>query len=391
MFCSLEKQCEIIDINELEIPFYGIVVKKIVLKLCRLPLFISFIYIPYNLIINRNEHIFNGLTSMANIPIVTPQYLSEIDTFKQFMFRIANLGFANRHQFEEIWMTLLGVLSDCFCLITQNRPLEALNDCLTMSKLVIIAITNLLYNAHTNNNNTNNCSKKINPSLSSSSSSIFGPKFELIRSITKRTFKAFDDKSKVYNEPILNNSYTYKFKSINECLFELKNCPNLENRMAQSSPNTIDLYSCIQFILDFYLQQIKLFTKTIYFPIITEIAKSTLIISELIVDTNQYKKFDEIFNELSKIAHRFDDEILNQFVSVGLCKSHLILADKNISSIELQKEIIVERSFKEFYLPSRIYAIQAIEYLIEGHLIENKDINSLLDYIVKHLNSEHVL
>ena len=68
-------------------------------------------------------------------------------------------------------------------------------------------------------------------------------------------------------------------------------------------------------MIDYYAQQIRslLNKNLIHFPIITEIARSTLILSELFVDRNQYRNALNLFIDLQKIVENYDDENHDHF------------------------------------------------------------------------------
>ena len=420
MFHSLENNFDQ-NLDEGKIPpLYHRMIQRIVLNLCRLPNFNSLIYIPYNLLNSQNPNIWNGIQSLTNISIMASQFLCETETFKQFLFRIANIGFVNRRQFEEIWMTLLGVFSESFSLISQysrqgygSGSMEELSEYIILTKLVIMAITNLLYNANTILSNNHYHSDYSISDLYDNNIDVdkehivsFGEKYEQIHHIIHRKFHTDEQTIKLYNDPILNRSFYYKFKSIHEFHFDSVGRNQSESTSSSpiSSPSTstipinnnvqtsIDLYSCIQFLIDFYAQQIQpyLSKNAIYFPIVTEMAKSTLILSELFVDRNQYRRVLELFIDLQKIVDNYDDEILGQFIGTGFCKFYAILGNSD-EQLERQKKHMFERNFKEFFLPTRIHSINAIEYLIDGQIVKSKDLQPLLDYIAKHLSTEHIM
>ncbi|KAH7639233.1 hypothetical protein HUG17_3266 [Dermatophagoides farinae] len=420
MFHSLENNFDQ-NLDEGKIPpLYHRMIQRIVLNLCRLPNFNSLIYIPYNLLNSQNPNIWNGIQSLTNISIMASQFLCETETFKQFLFRIANIGFVNRRQFEEIWMTLLGVFSESFSLISQysrqgygSGSMEELSEYIILTKLVIMAITNLLYNANTILSNNHYHSDYSISDLYDNNIDVdkehivsFGEKYEQIHHIIHRKFHTDEQTIKLYNDPILNRSFYYKFKSIHEFHFDSVGRNQSESTSSSpiSSPSTstipinnnvqtsIDLYSCIQFLIDFYAQQIQpyLSKNAIYFPIVTEMAKSTLILSELFVDRNQYRRVLELFIDLQKIVDNYDDEILGQFIGTGFCKFYAILGNSD-EQLERQKKHMFERNFKEFFLPTRIHSINAIEYLIDGQIVKSKDLQPLLDYIAKHLSTEHII
>ncbi|KPM08827.1 hypothetical protein QR98_0073520 [Sarcoptes scabiei] len=191
----------------------------------------------------------------------------------------------------------------------------------------------------------------------------------------------------------------------------------IEKNLNSCEEDYIDQYSCIQFLIDFYHQQTRccIENNNLYFPVFTEIAKSCLVISNLFVERGQFRAVFELFIELDRIAEIYEDEILNQTLCTGFCKlSKLFLASSKSSMhsqdplshrFDLNEEITInddliiqkhrkmgiEKNFKEFFLPTRIHAIEAIEFLFEYNSIKSKDLQPLLDYLIKHFNTEHVM
>ncbi|UXI20086.1 beta-amyloid-like protein [Sarcoptes scabiei] len=414
---------------ERSIPLLEICLKRLVLRFSHSPLFNSIIYIPHCLFDVKNENIWHKMIPFEknpleqnsklnlNLPIVPANLLCQIETFREFMFRVTNLGFDSKRKFEEIWMTLLGVMSECFSNIIERISSEELNEYLILTKSAIITITNLLYN-----------SNRIHSTEIRRTKSKFefqSNNFESIRKIIDQHCDEYDSTCEIYNRNILNRSFMYESKPIRLLANEDgKNLNDNSIRMVEIEKNLnsceedyIDQYSCIQFLIDFYHQQTRccIENNNLYFPVFTEIAKSCLVISNLFVERGQFRAVFELFIELDRIAEIYEDEILNQTLCTGFCKlSKLFLASSKSSMhsqdplshrFDLNEEITInddliiqkhrkmgiEKNFKEFFLPTRIHAIEAIEFLFEYNSIKSKDLQPLLDYLIKHFNTEHVI
>jgi len=101
------------NINYLQITQFECI-NEIIIRLARLPLVNSFILTPpvlwrqnlWPLSLDKQDEF------KTNFPLVTHDILiRDINILDSFCDRILKLGWTNRRQFEEIWMTLMGVLS----------------------------------------------------------------------------------------------------------------------------------------------------------------------------------------------------------------------------------------------------------------------------------------
>ena len=363
--------------------------KQIVLHLVKLPFFNSMIYVPFNLYFKEQSHVWKEITFSgdfhSNIPIVSPNYLMEIDMFKQFLFRISSIGFVNRIQFEEIWMTLLGVFSENLTILnSEARHEDDLKENIFLTQLVIKALTILLQKTRSSNYLFSEGGQFVKQS--------FGDRFELIRDQLNRKFVELTENSHLYNSLHYNEHFSdsLSVEVLQKRLSGIKSQKlsfKMETKIEME--NSIDLYSCLHFLVDLYLQTVQNFAQNniILFPILSEIARSCLLLSDMFVEKTHFHTLLQISNELEKIVDHYEDEILSQFVIVTLAKSYAVLSLSD-ETIERQKKLIIDQYFKDFFLPTRIEAVRSIKYLLNcPNLVSNKDLLSIWEYIGKHFDN----
>lgn len=102
---------ERIQNNIVEMPeFFFKPIKSILISLSRLPLVNSYVLTP-PMVWQQGWEV--ELTGSFNtqVPPLPIEFLQEIDVLEEFIFRTTLLGWTSRQQFEEMWMSLLSVLS----------------------------------------------------------------------------------------------------------------------------------------------------------------------------------------------------------------------------------------------------------------------------------------
>lgn len=380
MFHYLEEEWQLKKINAPQL--LHSLLKDIILKLARFPFVNSLLYVPHNLFVTKNANVWNGVTFTGpfgtKIPIVAAHFLNEKGTIKQFSFRISHLSYSGRIQFEEIWMTLLGVFSETLSTLSQTTSDNSMSECVAFSRLVIAAITDLLCNTQPD--------PSPNPvAFNSYRASLKNSKFGLIEHTIEKKMYEIEDSLKQYNRPHFTYHSVYESKKFIE-----KASPD---DPSDFDPNTsIDLYSCIQFLIDLYMQTVKSYSQRnlIFFPILTEIAKSCLYVSDLFVEKNQYMTMLELFWQLASFVEQYDDEVLNQYVIVGVAKCYSILGTTD-EYFDKHKRVLIEQHFKDFHLLTRINAIRGLKFLTNSSRISLKDLQPIMEYLGKHLTAEHVM
>lgn len=470
-------------------PVLGRLLEELVISLAQLPFVNSLVYLPYSLFARKTGgHYHQSLTATASpsgqhsfwreasfsgdfhtsTPIIGAQYLSnDLDLFRSFARRIELLGFVNRVQFEEIWMTLLGVYSDNLTFMSlqakQQQPSISgernteLNDSLQLGQLVVRSVTTLLLTAAGRNTGKNHhhhhhqqsspvrqsdLRQNLHPHhhrlqdrrrTSKQSSSTFGDRFELIREALSRRSSELEEVLAQYNasstttssSPCLQFADAWEGMGLGSSCGSRSFCSSSGSRNAssESSPTgdsssssaqassndtSVDLYSCLHFLIDLYLQTVQVLTSggstttgqkdshplsTVCFPVFAEIGRSCLAVSELLfTEKSQYAKLLTLLHELARLVDAYEDELLNQSVIVALARTHAVLGFSD-ETIERAKRLVLEQHFKDFFLPTRIGAVRSVKHLLESRLLPltTKELAPVCDYIAKHFTNEHCM
>lgn len=168
---------------------------------------------------------------------------------------------------------------------------------------------------------------------------------------------------------------------------------NGSNANKTISPNQekseIDLNSCLHFLLDLYGQLLSA-QQSIQLPLLTEICKSTVLLSDLFTERMQFEWLLDTFLELYRMAQISEDEIMTQYLIVGICKSSAVLGLETEQIVDKCKKCI-ETSLKSHYLPTRIAAIHGLKYILEFRGVGANGKETIFlpiasDYLLKHLS-----
>ncbi|KAJ8968862.1 hypothetical protein NQ317_016785 [Molorchus minor] len=328
-------------------------------------------------------------------PPLSIELLQELDVLEEYIFRITLLGWTSRQQFEETWMCLLSVL----CSPLDNLDPVEVNDAIHGSSLAIKAITSLL-------SQTLMCPTAGHPNVSKllhvsrdltiSDDSISIRKLRKVLDIIKQKYNECSHvftKSEMINVfdqrnfEKLNNKYSYGQMSIKYFLMatdivqedEENSVPAVivRNRKKTLEECGLDINSCLQFLLDYYTQLMKPQSLT-NIRILPDAIRSTVIISDLFTDKSQFSWMLDVFLELSKL-HAVEDELLHQYLIVGVCKAVGVLTP-DIETFEQVKKLLIQY-LKSPYLSSRIASLYGLLYVLEGC--------KLMEYVQLNLNTNN--
>lgn len=99
--------------------YFAATLRPVVFKLARFPLVNSFVMVPSSLW--RPGHFDTAFDGSFGTKCATPSSdeLRDVEVLNSFVYRIKHIGWISRVQFEELWMSLLGVLS-----IVQNEEVS---------------------------------------------------------------------------------------------------------------------------------------------------------------------------------------------------------------------------------------------------------------------------
>lgn len=84
----------------------------------------------------------------------------------------------------------------------------------------------------------------------------------------------------------------------------------------------------------------------------------------------------DVFLELSKV-HTVEDELLHQYLIVGICKAAAVLTP-DLETYENIKKLLIQY-LKSSFLPSRISCLHGFLYILEGCKLSNITIGGISD------------
>ncbi|CAG2167101.1 unnamed protein product, partial [Oppiella nova] len=390
--------------------------KKVILLTARLPLVNSFIMVPISVWNFKNDGVWNPTFSGdfgTVVPTIPSEYLHYKEILNQFSFRVMSLGWNSRVQFEEIWMTLLGVLGANSAYVeSAEDQSERINICITATK----AITELLLLSTLSPQPGNPIKSRFvyqkNEKMATFLHSTHGVKLQLVReplisAISSLTTTNDESLHNVYdlgqiciqllrhsikssNSNELSPSLSSTSSSSDYSPLSPVNTSNINKNMSTNSDKLeIDLNSCLHFLLDLFGQLLTA-QQSMQLPLLTEICKSIVFLSDLFTERIQFEWLLDTFLELHRMAQISEDEIMSQYLIVGICKSSAVLGLENEQIVDKCKKCI-EASLKSHYLPTRIATIHGLKYILEFRGIgsngrETAFLPIASDYILKHLS-----
>lgn len=157
----------------------------------------------------------------------------------------------------------------------------------------------------------------------------------------------------------------------------------------------LDTRSCLQFLQELYGQWLT--TPETPLSLLTETVRSMLALSDLFSEPAQFRWMFDHFNEIQKV-HPIEDEILNNLLRLGICKSIAVLGLAEPDLLERTRKSL-EAGFKAANLPTRMGCLQSTLYLLQ---CENPQVTSevntnilpfVLDYLqtyLQHYATPHV-
>ncbi|KAG1678706.1 Huntingtin [Nymphon striatum] len=160
----------------------------------------------------------------------------------------------------------------------------------------------------------------------------------------------------------------------------------------------LDIHSCLHFLLDLYSQwmspQIPQHATDIPInktplSLLTEVTRSVVLLSDIFTERAQFDWMQDILLDLTR-THPPEDEIISQYLIVGICKSVAVLNMESDMVERLRK--LVELSLRSTYLPVRIATLHGILYILQLGVGEEISgfIPIAIDYIVKHLDNSNL-
>lgn len=384
-------------------------VNELIIRLARLPLVNSFVLTPPDLWKRNiwptsfNEH------DQYKVAFPLPPHeilFKDYGLLKDFCDRTLKLGWINRRQFEEIWMTLLGVLSASLSQPEQNSSGDPFvnENMIDFCKLVITTLTRFLgllrkqtvgdplsedlYSTPSFDERVISLVKSVRTNLSSlmeKTRDIFQSIEPDLRTPTRgfdatsnrASFDGHSNNMRMYNHNLKVPAHKLRMSSILNIASDVKGPAATKTDGAQeegkcSRTDEVDVESCIRLLLSIYKQKLKDPSEEARDdqplnrsmsekeqqkqrkskgmrkdnqpppPLVTTIILSILSLSDMFTDYDQFYWLFETFMYMFKIAERNEDEIQMQYLILGLCKS------ATICCYELPKDLVVLTSTSNY-------------------------------------------
>lgn len=358
-------------------------INELIIRLGRLPLINSFILTPPELwrhniwpttIISDDEY-------KVEFPMVTHDILTKDHTLlKDFCERLLKLGWISRRQFEEAWMTLLGVLSSALSqtakqvdqsafsghdserktnLLTACQVISTLTRFLNLSRRAVPGdpLSSELNQMQNFDSRVIELTKSIGTNLSSLKQKTrpiieavaLEKKSASISPETNRLVKYFS------NSESHNNDFSYylvipaqklRMSSILNVEMDMQDTIVIDSEQSFSKSDEIDIESCIRLLLSIYKQKLKdpdedvcptdqsqaeeqksrptnnrNCTNQLAPPLTTSICQSILALSDMFTDYEQFDWLLESSVQMFRSAERNDDELQMQYLIIGMCKA----------------------------------------------------------------------
>ncbi|XP_052100645.1 huntingtin-like [Mytilus californianus] len=380
----------------------------------------------------------------TQLPPLPLDLLQDKDVLKEFVFRINTFGWISRQQFEETWMSLLPILNP----VRVDEETEEINspeEEVERSQCMVIAVkcvTSMLLHSTLTPvpGNPSNSRFEMRPRDKPLGflHTRCGKKLTTIRGVIEQEVQNLYNRSNsrqlYYNGGKDDNKLLrYMFDSNLERELGVENfnlgqisvegiwsvvgalstrivesdaseSPDsppesvqtsqqqfplitIEKRERSMTFSSIDINSCLQFLLDLYGQWLSS-SASPKPPLMlrNEVIKSVVCLSDVYVERDQYDWMLNILLETQKI-HPAEDEMINQYINVGLCKAAAVVGVD--SSVASKIMTILDYGLKTPHLPSRISALHGILYLLEAGIQETtKQIIPLAtDFLLKNLSS----
>ncbi|XP_039275419.1 huntingtin isoform X2 [Nilaparvata lugens] len=325
-------------------------------------------------------------------PILSPHLLQDVEVMSLLVFRLSLLGWTNRQQFEETWMTLLSV-------VTANSSNDSENEQSSSSiqgnSLTVKALSTLLLQTTVTPDPGNpgtgkllHCPRDEHVDLSNQS---WGAKYEAATDALYWKLNELEENasSQVYlprlNERVnverINSTDRYGYGQVSVKYLKTnvmssderatvpaesqlcKMCLEQQQRLAKLS---IDLQSCLQFLLDLYSQWMHP-DCGVSLNVLLEIVRSTICLSDLFLERSHFSWMLDMCLELSK-SHPVEDEIMHQYLLLAVCKAASVLPTLETDVIERILKLL-ENALKASFLPARHSALHGLLYLLQSHHI----------------------
>ncbi|CAL1538264.1 unnamed protein product [Lymnaea stagnalis] len=379
------------------------------------------------------------------LPPLPVEYLQEKDVLKEFVTRISSLGWVNRQQFEESWMSLLGVLNP---VSHTGHDLSAEEEIEQAQGMVIAvkAITSLLLQSsmvpHAGNPSNSYYETRPRDKPLAFLHTRCGKKLSVIRGLIEKEIvnlcaarpdrlvpQAYSGSPSDKSSPNLFDGNLERELGVedfslgqisiestwslvgsldtnlsNSDTTDSLDSPTGRGDMAATSPSSassssggrlstarsvhhcgLDIHSCLQFLLELYGAWLHIDNNPKPpLMLLNSVVKSMVCLSDLFMEREQFEFMQDILLDLLK-GHPVEDELITQYLIVGMCKATAIVGTEALISERVVK--LIESGLKSTHLPTKISSLHGALYLLEGGPSElNSSLLPILtDFLSKHL------
>ncbi|CAH1783183.1 unnamed protein product [Owenia fusiformis] len=388
--------------------FVTSILRNIIIGLARLPLVNSYARTPP--IVWKMGWMPSPSGDMrTKLPPLPTDFIQEKDVLQEFVFRVNTIGWTSRPQFEETWMSLLGVLTPLPLAEGQQISIEEDIDRTQAVVLAIRGITALLAQT-TLTPQPGNPSNSIYKHITRDKPLAFlhtrvGKKLVFIHNIIdqelyqQQTFHspvlASVDKALCNIEHESSLQFSYGQTSIESLWFALGMLNpeptgandgeiSLQARQQVVDPvSGIDIHSCLQFLLDLYTQWLSpgASPRTALMQI-NQTVKSIITLSDIFTEKQQYDWMLDTLLEVQR-SHPVEDELVNQYLVLGLCKAAAVTS-VTVDPQTFEKIYkVLDANFRSAHLPTKVATLQGCLYLLEAGTSDM--VRSILPLIVEYL------
>ncbi|XP_076466851.1 LOW QUALITY PROTEIN: huntingtin-like [Babylonia areolata] len=421
-------------------PFLASLIRNIIVGLARLPLVNTYARTP-PIVWRLGWSPSPSGTHRTQLPPLPVEFLQEKDVLKEFVTRINTLGWTNRQQFEESWMSLLGVLNPAS---PTGHPLSPEEEVEQSQGMVIAvrAITALLLQAmfvpHAGNPANSQFEIRPRDKPLAFLTTRCGKKLSMIRGLIEQEVRNL---CAVRPDRLTHHPYSSprrRMDSIHYDLFEdnlerefgtedyslgqisLESIwavvgsldPPLtesdttdsldspqpddvgrhaisrassEGRERSVSLSGLDIHSCLQFLLELYGAWLHVDNSPKPpLMLINAVVKSMVCLSDLFMEREQFEfMLDTLLDVLR--THPTEDELVNQYLTVGLAKATAVVGVEASTAEKVSK--MVEQGLRSNHLPTKVSALHAVLYLLEGGLsdVTRTLMPAITDFLLRHL------
>lgn len=398
--------------------------RKLILTISRLPLVNSYVMVPPT-IWKQNIWTPNLIGNFNTIcPTVPSEELRDVELLSSLIYRIQLIGWTSRIQFEEIWMSLLGVVSIVQAEAAESQTpsnedtnervqiisvaMEGMTDLLIQSLLVLKAgdpvrshyvqlkqVKSAAF-AHT----------KYGERLAGVKATFEHP--EHLESFKKVTSVGHDhisveflrksigvqlsvNQQSTLNSPSVSSGSDSNTSSSTPSPATPKSSdhlPSINDLLPYRSSLDIDLRSCVMFILDLIGQIIG--SELAHPPLLVSLERSVLRLSDLFFESSQFDWLLETFLNLYKMSVITEDEVQIQHLVFGILKASAVLGIDAEATLDKVRKC-VENGLRSSFLGTRISTLHGLMFLLESRevLIAEKEqlfLPLISDYVLKHVS-----